>query len=610
MTLTEIITRDCWAFIPWRRLNLMNRLIFILLLSTSLLFLSCSEDTRPQSPEPESLDLELIRGEQYWDWQQIPYEEELYGIASSDVDYIITGSKGMTKYSSDGRTWLTGTWNGSEDHLAASLLRDTYIAVGTGNRCFLKGPSVGIGDALTYQQDTLRTIACSNDIAVAIGDAGELVTTSNGMDWLRHEPIAQDNISAVTWTGDHFLCGGENGVVYESSDGIGWVVEDTTIQSGITGLASTMYGIYAVTEAGDVWRQGSGNWTRDYKGSGVPLRGITGYQSILIAVGDHSSVVISTGAGEWKRGTLDINSDFRGITASKYIAVIGSNRVILASRDGFVWEERPSFPPYDLMEIATNGENYVAVGRNGIIHSPNGIDWYNARFVEYDGINSVHWAGDHYVACGLYGLVLTSLDGEEWLERDFPEVINLWSTHWTGSEVIIGGRNGKLWITSNYLDWEEISLPATGSFSGIAQSPDKLLAVTTSGWICVRVDGIAWKVYCLGDRFEDIIWTGFEFKALKGNSIYRSGDGFYWQVVALPNITGMKSIAFNGWRTFIAGHDGLIYSSQNLQDWVNETSGFEMTDLNTTVSVDLLDIMVDGPDVFIVGNKGVILKRK
>lgn len=581
--------------------------VFLLIVLASLL--ACSEEPPSSIPIIGSDDPIIFRGSENWDWFQYPYDQDFRAISSSEIGFIIGGGSVLTMYSGDGRSWYTNTHNGSESFLAADILGGFYLAVGGGPHGIFKGHNT-LGFSITNQQETLRALACSDHIAVAVGDAGELVTSTDGRTWQRHSPIANVGLFSIVWTEENFVAGGENGSLFSSTDGEFWSVQESPIQTRISGLAATDSGLYAVTLSGGVWRKFESDWIQVFQDTGVALRGVVGYGGNVVAIGDSASLVSSTADGHWNRWQLDLDTDFRGITARERLVVIGSNNVLIVSADGKEWEERPSFPPNDLRDIASNGNSHVAVGY-GIVQSVNGSDWSVAR--EGAGIewtNSVSWANDHYVACGSHGVVLTSPTGEAWTEITHLDPGSLWSTHWTGSEVIIGGNSGKLWITMDYIHWEEVSCPSEGAVLGIAQSPAAIVAVTTSGHACVSTDGRNWTVTATEARFNDVIWTGLQFLALGNSSLLASLDGRNWSSHPLPGARALKAVGFDGHRVYVAEYGGRIFWSENIWEWYTEVSGFEYTEFNLTHSFSFHSFMFDGQNIFAVGDSGIILKRK
>jgi len=592
----------------------MRILVVIALLVFAALSVSCSDDREIQTPiSPEDQSeiglLDVSRGTAHWEWHQIQFSEELYSIASSELGYNIGASSGTTKFSGDGRTWFTGGWNGSTDYLAVTSLDEVYVAVGTGPVCSIRGYAIG-GNPRTNQLDTLRALTWSGKVAVGVGDAGELVTTPDGLDWQRHSPICEADLYAVVWTGDSFVCGGENGVIYESTDGVEWLAVNSPIETLISGLTNTDSDLYAVTTSGEVWHKHGYNWNEEYRDERVTFRGIDNYKTKMFAIGDDACLVEKNEFGKWKRWRVDIDCNFRAVTSYDRIAIVGSNRVIIVSSDGVSWEERPAFPPFDLYGIASNGETFVAVGRHGIIQSVDGSDWLQVRYVEYEGLYTVCWANDHYVAGGSSGLVLTSRNGTDWETRATPLYGDLWSTHWTGSEIMIGGDDGKLLISDDYLAWEEITLPSTGALFGIAQSPTEMVAVTTEGKACVSLDGRDWTVTDSGSRLAGVIWTGSHFVSLRNSSVSRSPDGTHWTSFEIAGAVGLRGIGYLNNRVYVTSYKGKIFYSDNIVDWYREESGFEWTEFNLRTSLSLNEIRVIGDDVFIVGDEGVILQRK
>jgi len=595
----------------------MRRLSLLLPLIVSLACVSCSEDPvgGAGGNDPESGPV-IVRGAENWDWIKLGVPEELYSVAGSEFCYGLFGG-GSAKISFDGLNWFTRSYGMRFDMLAAAAVNGMTVAVGTGpyGAFFAADASGGL---VTNQENTLRALAWSGSIAVAVGDDGELVTSADGRDWVRRPPITDEDLYALAWTGEQFICGGDRGTMYRSADGLSWAAEDTPL-NGITGLASTDPGLFAVTRSGGIWRNDTGSWVRVLPDNGIPLRGITGYGSMVVAAGDGASMAISAEGGEWQRWSLDIDTDFRAVTARERIVAIGSNTVLLASEDGMTWEERPPFSFPRLRDIATDGRSYVAAGYGGVCYSPDGREWTWNEDLGIVTVYSVTWAGDRYAACGRDGMVLVSDDGRSWSRKDFPGEGILYSIHWTGTETMIGTDEGTVWITSDYERWEEVRVSSTAILD-IAQSPSELVAASGM-FVYVSTDGRDWvnTDYVYGSDFYKVIWTGSEFLTLQDDRVSSSEDGCSWTDHDIPDVWGLRGICKSGGRVYVVGREGRILWSEDLSVWNSEASGFEGSwivdhpgpDVGSTHYYhDFENIVSIGEETLIVGSGGLILRRK
>ncbi len=589
----------------------MKKSLFLLFLVSILSILACSDDqtTRTPTSAHESDVPILVDGAPDWEWSQVPSDQDFLSVASSALGYIIGGAESLTMTSGDGRTWQTKSHNGTTDILAVTLFNENAIGVGTGPWAILIGATYHASPS-TYQENTLRAVTSSDDIVVAVGDMGELITTTDGETWQRHEPICEDDLLAITWTGTEFLVGSEGGDFHNSADGANWTIQDSPITAAITGLVTIESDILAVTDEGEIWRRIDGQWHREVDDLDFALRGIASAGTTVVAVGDEATVAYSHSSGEWHTGQLGVDTDFRGVTAGGSFAVIGSNGVLLFSQDGERWEERPSFSANSLYDIASNETDHVAVGRNGIYSSTDGSEWSLELSIGGLGAYSVVWTGDYFVVCGRAGLFLVSENGQDWINRSSPSGKDLWSAHWTGSEMVLAGDDGGLWITTNFSVWDDVTLPVDGAVFGFAQSPTEIVAVTTSGDVFVTADGRTWSMAASTTRLADVIWTGSEFLALGNSFLLQSANGRDWLRHEIPDAYGLRGLAYDGFRVYVVSGDSKIHVSRNYEDWLVEDSGFDTTEFFWPQHMELKSILFDGEDLLVAADSGVILKRR
>jgi photosystem II stability/assembly factor-like uncharacterized protein len=104
-----------------------------------------------------------------------------------------------------------------------------------------------------------------------------------------------------------------------------------------------------------------------------------------------------------------------------------------------------------LNSIIWNGSEFLAVGDDVPLTSPDGITWTRqvsgAPYEPY-GLNSVAYSGKQYVSVGGYGDAFTSADGITWTSA-FSHTVDsyLKSICWSGTQFVIVGWDGTI-ITS------------------------------------------------------------------------------------------------------------------------------------------------------------------
>src|SRR5207245_4792782 len=68
----------------------------------------------------------------------------------------------------------------------------------------------------------LHAIAYRNNLFVAVGEAGTIITSSDGANWTSRSSGTGIILRAVTFNGSRFIVGGDSGTTLSSTDGISW----------------------------------------------------------------------------------------------------------------------------------------------------------------------------------------------------------------------------------------------------------------------------------------------------------------------------------------------------------------------------------------------------
>lgn len=578
----------------------------IALLSILTLLAACSDDPNPIEPAPEMAA--TIHGTSSWDWSQLPHGQNFQAIASDGTGFVIGGARLLTMISGDGRSWVTQAHGGIQDHLAVVLAGDRAVFVGNGTVATVQGAAFG-GSYPTGQLRELRDLAWNGQRIVAVGDDGEIVISADGTEWERRPHDILANLTAVAWTAEGCLAAADDGRLYASPDGADWTRAAAPGSAVITGMVEMDGDLFAVCEDGAVWRRRSGRWGRAFQTGGAALRGVAAGSGTVVAVGDGAAIVRWTETDGWSNLRLDVDADLLDVAAGNGFAAIGSGGMLLHSPDGVEWEERPAFAPQDIEDIATNDDEQIAVGRRGIWYREIGGPWQRYYEDPTLGAHAALWTGERFVIACAGGLVLFT-DDEGWNAVGLRADRDLWSLHWTGTELIVGGDDGELWRTADFSHWESALLPAQGAIFGIAQSDDRLLAVTTSGEIFTSPDAAKWTLRYEGERIADAVWTGAEFLAIESGAVHRSPDGLAWSAKRSVTDGAFSSLAWDGNRAYAACYDGRIYVSDDLEEWRQEDSGFAMFDFFGRHFLAPNRIRCFGQDVFVAMDGGIVLERR
>ncbi len=280
--------------------------------------------------------------------------------------------------------------------------------------CTLVFLRLGTGLAAADSLDNwhVRTVSASlygglgygNGVFVAVGDAGEILTSADGVTWTARTSGTTENLTAVAYGNGRFMAVGSNGKILRSLDnGATWSAVKTTLNVFLYGITygngkfvalgdnqSTYRGIIMTSPDGAVWS------TTNLNADEVPW-GVAYGNGVFVAVGEN----YTTGTG-----------------------------YILTSVDGAAWTAKNSGPGESLWGVAYGNGRFLAVGSTTagggkiLSSNDNGATWVT-RSSGLGGIiylNGIVYGSGMFVAAGqdqasASGLTLTSPDGVTWALR-------------------------------------------------------------------------------------------------------------------------------------------------------------------------------------------------
>ncbi len=282
---------------------------------------------------------------------------------SATGSFSAVGTGGAIFTSPDGKAWTNRT---TPIGFTTDLFAVTGYAANQNNPLnpALRWVAVGAGSASVYSTDginwnagsvynaaspTLRSITQVSGTFFAVGDAGTILSSIDGITWISHTSGTTNNLRGVTH-GNIFVAVGDGGTIVTSQDG------------GNTWIAQT---------------------------SGTPniLRQVTSfvssYGNINVAVGDGGTIVTSINGGTWTPQTLPGAPNLVGVAAeSQYVYA--------------------ATPDSSLGFIST--AQFVAVDNNGNAYtSVNGVNWSTIPIIT--GISNLSNLGQPMVSSG-FGYVI------------------------------------------------------------------------------------------------------------------------------------------------------------------------------------------------------------
>ncbi|RLE20829.1 MAG: hypothetical protein DRJ65_17390 [Acidobacteria bacterium] len=451
----------------------------------------------------------------------------LHKICFTGDQIVVVGLPGIVVTSPDGFAWsehalenfprsemMDIAWNGSG---FVAIGRDDFADWGSRPVLFLSE------DGTTWSRDPLvafpsfwcNTIVWDGDRFLIFTSYG-ILSSLNGQQWT-HEQDATDFLSwinEVLVSADGYLAVGGAGQVHRSTDGLTW--DSTTIlpitktlndvarfQDRVVTVGTE--GAIAVSmDDGQQWDVVT-SWAIDLVDSNE-IDDLCWAEGVLIAISNYGAIFRSLDGLEWRQVAFFSGGIYSVEWFDEAFWVVGYNRLIAHSVDGIDWSTRREEPGATYVDITSNGEVTVAVGR----------------------------------MAGGSALIGTSVDGFSWTDLEVDDATGLivLSVTWTGTRFVGVGNEGSIFLSDDGYDWE-IETPNSGewySLSRVVSNGSVLVAVGSGEDILTSDDdGLTWLPTLAQGNHRDVVWTGELFVVASGQTIHSSRNGHDWISTPVPS---------------------------------------------------------------------------
>jgi hypothetical protein len=496
---------------------------------------------------------------------------------------------------------------------AATLFDGTYIVVGHGGAAVTSPDGTGnwTGHVLP-SQDAFRGITTSGTMAVAVGDRGSILTTSDESTWTAATSGTTSQLNGIAFGAGKFAAVGNAGTIVTSSDAVTFT--PVTPLTNYDLLAITYGGgqFTAVGYGGTILTSTDGtSWTSRTSPTTQFLSGVTWGASQFVAVGSAGAIVTSPDGAAWTSRTAFTSSTLRSVVATSgspaYIAAgdavsnMGS-AAIFTSDDAVTWAAHDTGAYQEQFGgLAYLGGKLLALGTGGSIYrSSVGIDWTpslppggRGPIGTHDGtsIGAMAFGGGTYVAAGNYGSVLTSPDGITWTSRaaDRVGVTNTALAYGNNAFVMTqnAGSACRILSSSDGSTWNERAPSTSCYLAGAAYGdPSKgFVAIgsesgggTTRGLAFTSADGVSWTKQAGAPTvaLSSIAYGNQLFAATAGSgALYTSPDGVTFTPQASPTADLLGALIYgngvfvaldlqNGGRTVVTSTNGISWTKSDL----------------------------------------------
>lgn len=488
------------------------------------------------------------------------------------------------------------------------------------------------------QGSRLRSVAWGDGRYVAVGKAGNIITSTNGVDWTSVVVEIDGGLDKVVFGNGLFVAVGTTFSPYQ-------VLSNYNVYS------------YLSWDIGLVFTSADGlNWSAAPATETIPIASLTFGNGVFVACASGSKAFVhtSTDGRHWTPQVLDgLNARLVSWQNGSFLAM--KNWDLYRSTDAVHWEHLPNslYSGY-VMALCFGLNRYVAAGYQFVFVSDDGVDWRDqllarstiksvaaspTRFVALtdnigkvlvseDGENwaevdtytdqeleAVIYANGRFLAVGEAGTITTSADGLRWTPDQVANRVDYYGVARLGSLLVVAGDAGNILTSTNGRDWTYRPTPTTRNLHAVHYANGLFVASGRKGALITSPDGVAWTSRASGvpNYLERIHWADGLWVAVgELGDITTSTNGLNWTPLntGTAPLTDHEGVTYgNGLWVAAGGYfeyggdygpaRSTLFTSTNGRDWTLNNS--------LRLGVRLRDVTFGGGRFLAVGNDGQML---
>ena len=216
----------------------------------------------------------------------------------------------------------------------------------------------------------LRGVTSNALESVAVGFAGTIISSNNGINWITEKSPVTYTLNGITGNGSNYIAVGDLGTILYSTGASGsmmWYYVKTGLRSGSINFNSVAFNGNLFVAVGDqgiiVYSKDGLTWMSIYSGTKNILRGITWAGTQFVAVGDNGTLLLSSDGTKWVVSKLPItDSLYAAAGNTQSIVAVGLNGQILVSTDqGVSFTSLVSPVTSTINAVTWNGVRYLGM---------------------------------------------------------------------------------------------------------------------------------------------------------------------------------------------------------------------------------------------------------
>ena len=470
----------------------------------------------------------------------------------------------------------TISWDGSRFvMLGGGGIADLWVATSSDGNTWSHS-------ALTID-DHLNSLAATSNLYIAAGDDAIYYST-DAINWISGYTDDNSRVYSAYYDANYcrFLVGGTNGMLIATTNGSTWqdLATGITATDTITDITHNGTGYLAagydsngkcrLYSSSDATAWSASQCNGDYALYAIAHNG----QGEWVAVGGHGAIVPSssdTGAGVVDITTLRLPNRLTEIASD-------GNSYLAAGREGGMWRStgEPDWQwvqvdngiAADIIYLDYDGTRWVCIDKeSNSFASDDGTTWTNYKDAIGYSVNVKDLARYYNMEIAVGSSIWATSDGASfWLDNEPQHEYNAITT--TDNKIVIVGNYGYI-LTGSRLSELTESSPVTESLNDVATDGSRFVAVGGNEMVLWSDDGNTWNKATVNNTedslfsdFKWIEWDGNRYVAMSYNGmipyLWYSENGTEWNHTRVPSYiddiiwTGSKYVAIS---TLVDGFD-------------------------------------------------------
>lgn len=494
-------------------------------------------------------------------------------------------------------------------------------------------------------ENWLEGVTVSSNLVVAVGDAGAIYLSDDGIRWKKQTTAFTTWLSGIAFGHAGFVAVGEQGTILQSAQGTNWVAR-TVGQNDWLGITYGRNRYLAVGRKGAIGSSTNGiNWTLESSGRTNDLWTAAINDSSQL-VGGSFDLLVKEGNGAWvDQFTLGpyaapVGTYYASLGRTNYFLVAGRSG-LLAEGDQFVngssyrWFDNSPSPRPWLWDITRLNDLYVAVGQfSTLFTSERGSDWtleLPPASVTNTTLLGVGGDTNLLLAVGTKGAIIRSPN----LLTNFQTIVTVGTNQHVSNYV--SSMFGVVWF-------EAENRPTTNQLQGIGAGHDLYVVVGDRGEIVTSANGSVWtrRSSANTNLLSSVTATSSGFVACgqKGTLLVTGPNAISWRKLTSPTSSWLFKVRSHEGALFAVGENGTLLTSPDETTWVARSTGTtefltdvcwvgdqcfiigqsgtlrwsttytNWTEINPFTYRDLYGVATDGTQLILVGEEGTILRNR